>query len=332
MNFEKNLELKKIFNQEIKNSSVNDIISYFKSNKCNSNILKGISKKNYLSRGVYGSIYKIYIKDYIFVIKIFPYKINYNLNEFVIYTELYNLFEKHKFYHIPILFDLFICKNKLKFNKIINFLIKEKSIEESEYYCLLFNEYCENGTLQHYMTNNNSENDYKLFLLQFFIILYFLKIHFKDFLHNDLHTNNFLIRKINKKKFNYNINNFKFKYECDFELLINDFGMSTTKKYNKNLFPKSFKKDIRYDIFKFINTFYNNITKNYNSITNFIVNICHPNVLKKRITYEDIEIVRTFSLNISIEELNKIYPFINIPTIENILKNELFKNYVSSNF
>jgi len=329
MNLEKNLTLKKIFDQEIINNDINDIISYFKKNKCNSNILKGIAKKNYLSNGVYGSIYKIFIKDYVFVIKIYPYKNYYNLNELIIYKDLYKIFAEHEFYHIPILFDLFICKNKLKFNKIINFLIKEKSITDSEYYCLIFNEYCSSGSLKNYMIDNNSEKNYKIYFLQFFMILYFLKNYFKDFLHNDLHIDNILIRKINKKKFNYKINNFNFKYECDFELLINDFGMSTTKKYNSNLFTKDFKRDIRYDIFKFLNTFYNYTKKDYEDINKFITSNCHQNILKKKIIYNDIEIVRTYSLNVPIEELNKIYPYINIPSIEEILKNDLFKEYVS---
>lgn len=328
MDFKKNLELKKIFDQEIKNENINDIISYFKKNKCNSNILRGIAKKNYLSKGAYGSVYKIFIKDYLFVAKIYPYKNYYNLNEFVIYKKIYDLFFKHKFYHVPILFDLFICKNISKFNNIINYLIKENSIAESEYYCLLFNEYCPEGSLGRFMRDNDSEQNYKIIFLQFFMILYFLKINFKDFLHNDLHIDNILVRKINKKKFNYHIGNFNFNFECDFELLINDFGMSTTKKFNKNLYSKKFKKDIRYDIFKFINTFFNSNKNRYKDIDIFIVNICHPNILRKRIIYEDFEFVNTYSLMLPIEEINNIYPFINIPPIEEILKNKLFKNYI----
>ena len=178
------------------------------------------------------------------------------------------------------------------------------------------------------MINNNSENDFINYLLQFFTIMYFLDTNFEDFMHNDLHIDNILVRKGKNKKYEYNINNLKIVYKCDFELLLNDFGMSTTKKMEKNITSKGFKRDRRYDIFKFINTFYNRKNKQYKKVDEFIESLCHQNILKAAITYDNINLVKSFSLQVKIETINEIYPFLNIEPVEEILKNKIFKEFV----
>lgn len=330
MEFEKNIELKKIFKQEIINNNLNDIISYFKKDKCGSNILKGINVKNLLGYGVYGLVFKVHLKDFILAIKIFPFNTNYNLNELIIYEELYDIFTKHKFNHIPILFDLFICKNKSKLNKIISYLIDENLLNRSKYYCIIFSEYCKEGSLKKFMEKNNSEFHFRIFLLQFFTIMYFLENYYSNFLHNDLHVENILVRKLQrKKKYEYKINNIIISYECDFELLLNDFGMGTTKLLEKNITTKNFKRDSRYDVYKFINTFYNKMNIKYKSIEKFINFLCHENILKNKISYNGVDIVKSFSLQFQIEQINEIYPFINIPSVKEILKHKFFKEFVN---
>jgi len=347
MSYDNLKKIKKLFNKNKYGQHEEEyIITYFKYNKCSLPLIKKEAEIKFLAKGTYAKVFKVRIGKTDIAVRISAYSDRNNDDneiEYQIYKMLYDKFEEYNFVHIPILFDSYKCYYNNVYDEVNIYLLKLLEYEKffRYVYRITLMEYTPLGNLNDLLKiKKEAHNEYytKVYL-QILIILYFLNTNIPGYYHNDLHLNNFLVRRNEKNTLFYNFEKFNiFIDDIDIIVLINDFDFSEYhSKYKKILNHKTndlpfYKYNNFVDLFKATNYFlYYYGDKISKELFNLFSIIVPPKLAKNSVKINGIYIVDYH--NILFDDKSKIFKnyYDKVPVIEDILFNEVFSKYLKHN-
>uniref|UniRef100_A0A6C0JDV6 Protein kinase domain-containing protein n=1 Tax=viral metagenome TaxID=1070528 RepID=A0A6C0JDV6_9ZZZZ len=290
----------------------------------------------YRGKGSFGYIFKI--NDLPLVIKVIPTIKDEIEAEFEITEYIYNIYKKkHKINTILKPYTSFRCVTKdsdmvqnilkiLSENKINTSTFYKKRILKDHVYILIY-EWADEGDLYGFIYRNNMKERILIkILLTIFCSLKVIKDATNgEFLHNDLHLNNILIKSYKDDiNFNYNFwdDEMKVSFKNKYKPLFADFSLSIVKnKYNEE---DDFDFLVYHDVFKFANHFLmnRNLINNSEIIIDFLKFVVPKNFRYKKVVHGKRVIVDYYNLHLE----SKNVPF--KKSIEDIIKHPIFSEHV----